>query len=181
VDDPRSLKRDTPRGEVPTELPVVHLREIGDGDAALLAELSTPETEGEWNTFDDPPEERLSGQKYGGGSRIVEHDGTAFGIVTWIQIPHGPNRKSLSWCIGITILPSFRGRRLGAAAQRALADMLLSTSDTNRVMADTDVGNIAEQRSLERAGFTREGIFRGAQWRQGAWHDRVVYSRLRTD
>ena len=27
----------------------------------------------------------------------------------------------------------------------------------------------------------REGVLRGAQWRRGAWHDLVAYSRLRTD
>lgn len=94
---------------------------------------------------------------------------------------YGPNRRSLAWNVGITILPAFRGRRIGAAAQRCLAEELFTKSDANRVVADTDVANVAEQRSLERAGFEREGIARGAQWRQGAWHDRVIYSRLRTD
>lgn len=158
------------------------MREIRKSDQPFLSTLSTPESEGEWNTFDDPPEERLRGSDYGGGARLVEIDGgTPVGLVTWIQIPHGPNRRSLAWNIGITILPAHRGRRIGAAAQRSLADFLFATSDANRVFADTDIGNVAEQRSLERAGFTREGVFRGAQWRQGAWHDRVVYGRLRTD
>jgi RimJ/RimL family protein N-acetyltransferase len=164
------------------ELPSVRLREITKADDALLAALSTPESEGEWNTFDDPPEERIEGRHYGGGALVIElDDGTPVGVVTWIQIPHGPNRRSLAWNIGITVMPSFRGRRIGAAAQRDLADHLFARSDANRVMADTDVGNVAEQRSLERAGFTREGVARGAQWRQGAWHDRVIYARLRSD
>jgi RimJ/RimL family protein N-acetyltransferase len=166
----------------PNGLPRVRLREIGDKDKDFLSSLSTPEVEGEWNTFDDPPDERLSGSHYGGGARIVGVlDGTPVGIVTRIQIPHGPNRRSLAWNIGITILPSHRGQRIGASAQRAIADELFTISDANRVMADTDVGNIAEQRSLERAGFTREGIAREAQWRKGAWHDRVIYSRIRSD
>jgi RimJ/RimL family protein N-acetyltransferase len=136
-------------------------------DAALLSALATPESEGERNTFDDPPEDRLDGRDYGGGGAVVEAgDGTPVGIETWIQIPHGPNRRSLAWNIGITILPAHRNRRLGAAAQRTLADHLLATSDANRVMADTDAGNVAEQRSLLRAGLTREGVARGAQWRQ---------------
>ncbi len=164
------------------DLPPIRLREIGDADQDFLLTLSTPDVEGEWNTFDDPPSDRLNGANYGGGARIVEDtEGAPVGIVTWIQIPYGPNRRSLAWNIGITILPAHRGRRIGASAQRAIADELFAGSDANRVMADTDTGNIAEQRSLERAGFTREGIARAAQWRQGAWHDRVIYSRLRTD
>jgi RimJ/RimL family protein N-acetyltransferase len=52
-------------------------------------------------------------------------------------------------------------------------------SDIERIEASTDVENIAEQRSLEKAGFTREGILRRAQWRAGAHHDLVSYSILR--
>ena len=48
-----------------------------------------------------------------------------------------------------------------------------------RVEASTDVENVPEQRALERAGFTREGVLRRAQWRAGDWHDVVLYSKLR--
>ena len=48
-----------------------------------------------------------------------------------------------------------------------------------RVEASTDITNLAEQRALEKAGFTREGVLRKAQWRAGDWHDLVVYSLLR--
>ena len=58
---------------------------------------------------------------------------------------------------------------------------MLATYPVNRIEAATDVTNRAEQRSLEKAGFTREGVLRGAQWRNGRWNDMVVYSRLRTD
>ena len=51
----------------------------------------------------------------------------------------------------------------------------------NRVEAQTDVDNIAEQRSLEKAGFVREGTARGSQFRAGAYHDLVTYSILRDD
>jgi RimJ/RimL family protein N-acetyltransferase len=33
--------------------------------------------------------------------------------------------------------------------------------------------------ALERAGFTREGNLRHAQWRAGAWRDVCLYSKLR--
>ncbi|MBA2393543.1 MAG: GNAT family N-acetyltransferase, partial [Ktedonobacteraceae bacterium] len=48
-----------------------------------------------------------------------------------------------------------------------------------RVEATTDITNRAEQRALEKAGFTREGVLRKAQWRNGNWHDMVVYSKVR--
>jgi RimJ/RimL family protein N-acetyltransferase len=50
-----------------------------------------------------------------------------------------------------------------------------------RLEASTDVDNLAEQRALERAGFTREAVLRHAQFRDGGFHDLVLYSRLRGD
>jgi RimJ/RimL family protein N-acetyltransferase len=51
----------------------------------------------------------------------------------------------------------------------------------HRIEAATEAGNAAAQRSLEKAGFTREGVMRGVFWRDGAWRDGVLYSLLRTD
>ena len=48
-----------------------------------------------------------------------------------------------------------------------------------RVEAVDRVGNVAEQRALERAGFTREGVLRRACFRGGEWRDMVVFSKLR--
>ena len=36
-------------------------------------------------------------------------------------------------------------------------------------------------RPLEKAGFTREAILRGTTFRQGRWHDHVIYSVLRDE
>jgi RimJ/RimL family protein N-acetyltransferase len=164
------------------ELPLVRLREAADADVAFLAELHASLAEDPWDGYDDAPEDMLGGTTYGGGSSVVElTDGSPVGSVSWIQVPHGPNRASLAWCIGITVTPLFRGQRIGAAAQRLLSQTLFDTSDANRVEAETDVDNIAERRSLELAGFTFEGIARRANWRLGAWHDMAVYSRLRSD
>ena len=51
----------------------------------------------------------------------------------------------------------------------------------HRIEAATEVGNVAERRALEKAGFTREGVLRGIGWRDGAWRDGMMYSLLRTD
>ena len=48
-----------------------------------------------------------------------------------------------------------------------------------RVEASTDVENIAEQRSLEKAGLMREGVIRGAHFREGEYNDMVVYAITR--
>ncbi|MGH3167943.1 MAG: GNAT family N-acetyltransferase, partial [Trebonia sp.] len=58
---------------------------------------------------------------------------------------------------------------------------LFAHTPVNRVEAWTEDGNIAEQRSLEKAGFTQEGVRRGAAWRDGAWRDGVLYGILREE
>ncbi len=163
-------------------LPSVVLRTIREGDDEFMTVINSPEVCGEWDSFDDPAEAMLRGVDFGGGARIVElPDGTRVGYVSWIQIPYGPNAMSLAWSLGATVVPEHRGQHIGASAQRSLALHLLENSRANRVQADTDIDNVPECRALERAGFTREGIARGAQWRRGEWHDRVVYSFLRSD
>ena len=79
------------------------------------------------------------------------------------------------------ITAAARGQGIGSQAQRLIAEYLFEQTLVHRIEASTDVTNIAEQRALERAGFTREGILRGAQFRLGQWHDMVSYSKLRTD
>lgn len=163
-------------------LPTVRLRELRADDTRLIERLGSREASGPYDYFDDPPGEMLRGQDYGGGWRVVEDEHRrALGSVSFIQIPYGPNRMSLAWRIGITILPEHRHHGYGAAAQRQLAAFLFSTTNANRVEADTDVENRPEQRSLELAGFQAEGVHRGAQYRDGRWHDRILYARLRTD
>ena len=95
--------------------------------------------------------------------------------------PTGRTQRSAAWNIGITVLPEHRGRGHGSLAQRLLARHLFATTPANRVEACTDIENIAEQRALERAGFYREAVLRQAQWRNGGWHDLVLYSVLRSD
>jgi RimJ/RimL family protein N-acetyltransferase len=67
------------------------------------------------------------------------------------------------------------GRRMAGSAY------LFATTLANRLQAITDVGNLAEQRVLERIGFRREGVMRGLAFIGGRWRDGVLYARLRED
>jgi RimJ/RimL family protein N-acetyltransferase len=159
----------------------VTLRDTTDGDAAYLELLHSREVEGPFDYFDDPPEQKTKAGDHGGGRKLIEVDGQPAGVVSFIQVQHGPNLRSRAWNIGIVVHPDFRGMGVGAEAQRLLAQHLLSTTEANRIEASTDVDNIAEQRALEKAGFRREGTMRGAQWRTGAWRDIVLYGLVRGD
>lgn len=146
-----------------------------------------PEFNGKFNDFGAPRrsyldairENGLIGER--GGMLIVEEaDGREpIGTVSWRAVFYGPNPQSQAWNIGINLIPSARGKGFGGEAQRLLVEHLWSNTAVNRIEAMTDVENSAEMRALEKAGFAREGVLKGAQFRAGAWHDLVVYSTVR--
>ena len=105
--------------------------------------------------------------------------GTLAGEVSWHQVQTGP--ASNCWNIGIGLLVRARGRGYGTRAQRLIAEYLFAHTQVNRVEAETETGNLAEQRALEKAGFTREGVRRGSIFRDGYWRDMVAYSMIRSD
>jgi len=111
---------------------------------------------------------------------VVELPGTTFaGIVSFRSVDRTGSRGCLE--IGILLLPEHRGQGIGATAQRMLADYLFSHTIANRLEALTEADNVAEQRALEAAGFTREAVLRGKGFARGAWRDAVIYARLRSD
>jgi RimJ/RimL family protein N-acetyltransferase len=115
----------------------------------------------------------------GGELLIALKDGTGVGTVQCRRVGYG--RYSPCFNIGIKVAFDQRGHGYGAEAQRLLADYLLYVFPVGRVEASTDVENIPEQRALEKAGFSREGVARAASWRGDRWHDMTVYSRVRGD
>jgi RimJ/RimL family protein N-acetyltransferase len=114
-----------------------------------------------------------------GGTLLVVRGDERLGFVNWGR--HQTTPTAHSWEIGIALLPQARGHGYGTLAQRLLAHYLFAHTAVHRIWAITEAGNIAEQKALEKAGFTREGIQRGIGWRDGAYRDGVTYSLLRTD
>jgi len=112
---------------------------------------------------------------------VADGDDQLLGDVGWHTVLYGPNAGSAALSIGISLRPPGRGAGHGTRAQRMLAEYLFASFPVHRVEATTDVENVVEQRALARAGFTREGVLREAQWRRGTWHDLVMYARLRGD
>jgi RimJ/RimL family protein N-acetyltransferase len=169
--------------------PRIRLRDATIDDVDRLDAWETPENLGSFNDFGIQRSSKRDALAKGplrderNGTLIVEviATGEAIGTVGWHGVSYGPNADSRAWNIGIALIPTARGHGYGVEAQRLLADELFRTTDANRVEASTDVENLPEQRALEKAGFTREGVVRGAQVRAGGIHDLVVYSRLRSD
>ncbi|HEX9551356.1 MAG TPA: GNAT family protein [Candidatus Limnocylindrales bacterium] len=171
--------------------PRVRLRDATLGDADVIDELQRREkTDGGFNDFGMPlqPIDRAALARgplrnEQNGMLLVERiqDGAVIGTIGWHRVRYGPNPESDAWMFGIDLFPEARGQGYGTEAQRLIARYLFETTPAHRVEASTDVDNLAEQRALEKAGYTREGVNRRAQWRAGGWHDLVLYARLRED
>ena len=156
----------------------ITLRPFTAEDLALLPGGDSP--------FDDwGPKARTevptTGLDRPGGLVIIGEDDSVLGDVGWHYVQWGPNSSSRNPMIGIWLRPGVRGRGVGTAAQIAVVDLFFRHTGINRVEAHTDVENRAEQRALEKAGFTAEGVVRGAQWRDGAYRDGVLYSIVRSE
>lgn len=155
------------------------LRPQVDGDLQFFT--------GEDSPFDDcgprslPQAPASAALEDSGGLTVIGPGQQAVGEVTWHWRQWGPTAASRCPMIGIWLRPSFRGQGLGARAQAELARLFFEHTTTNRVEAHTDLENHAERRALEAAGFTQEGITRGAQWRRGQYRDGVLYSVLRQE
>jgi RimJ/RimL family protein N-acetyltransferase len=168
----------------------VRLRDVTLDDADLLDSWKSVDAKGSFNDFGMPysptDREALARGPHRGerqGELIIERiaDGRPVGTIGWHLERYGPNEESGAWNVGIALVPEARGHGYGSEAQRLVADFLFATTTLHRVEASTDVENTAEQRSLEKAGYIREGVLRGVQYRAGAWHDLITYARLRDD
>jgi [ribosomal protein S5]-alanine N-acetyltransferase len=167
----------------------VRLRPVEERDLDLLERIDTDPSISEpfeWTGFRNPAERRRRWERdaYLGnldGLLIVSlPDGTAAGIVLW-KATGGSASLGACYEIGALLLPEHRGQGIGTAAQVLLSEHLFRTTLANRLEALTEAGNVAEQRALTKAGFSREGLLRGRGFIRGAWRDAYIYSRLRDD
>ena len=167
--------------------PSIRLREPTADDVALLDSWGvSPEFRGEFNDFGLPY--RSAAERVEKGF-ITEEAGTLLivrlpeevpvGSVDWRPAMYGPPPESRAFQLGISLAPEARGKGYGSEALRLCAKYLFEHTPANRVEASTDVQNVPAQRALDRAGFSLEGINRGAQWRRGAYHDLRLYAVLR--
>ncbi|OXM60689.1 GNAT family N-acetyltransferase [Amycolatopsis vastitatis] len=169
------------------EVSGVVLRPVAEADLDLLERLTNdPAATGEhqWFGWHDPGYLRRRWHETGmltteNGMLVPTLGGRVLGLVSWHRTRTGPT--SFCWNMGLVLAPEARGHGYGTEAQRLLVEYLFAHTQLNRVEATTEVGNRAEQRSLEKAGFTREGVLRGYGFRDGEWRDSVVYSVVRSD
>ena len=162
-------------------------RPVNQSDLPLLESwLNDAQVNGEFNFFGFSGTHSLKSnfEKSGflddrQGMLVVTLQDDPIGSVSYRSVMYGPNDASRAFSIGIHLVPEHRRQGLGSQAQALLAQYLFDTFSVQRIEAETDVDNVAEHKSLEKAGFTREGVLRQAQWRASQWHDLVKFSKLR--
>jgi [ribosomal protein S5]-alanine N-acetyltransferase len=166
----------------------IRLRPVTEADLAMFRRFATePYLIGlDWTGFRDArePARRFAADGYlaADGGRLmveVERDAAAAGFVSWSLRDFGGPTKH--WEIGIALLPEWRGHGIGWRAQAMLCDYLFLHTPLQRIQAGTHPENLAEQKSLAKAGFTLEGVVRACEFRDGRWCDGYLYSRLRDD
>jgi RimJ/RimL family protein N-acetyltransferase len=167
----------------------ISLRPFLDEDLPFLERLAVdPDALGpfEWAGFTDARarRRRWEADGYVGPTStalaVVRPDDGVIGIASWEARTRG-GPVGACYEIGLALLPEHRGRGWGTVAQRLLVGHLFRFTLANRLEAQTDAENIAEQQALERIGFRREGVLRGVRFRHGRWRDMVIYGLLRAE
>jgi ribosomal-protein-alanine N-acetyltransferase len=105
---------------------------------------------------------------------IEKKDGHKIGVIGYF-----PQDKCLE--IGYALLSSERRKGYCTEAVKIIVDFLFLSRDIVRVYADTDIGNIASQKVLEKADFKKEGVLRKSAFIKGEWRDRAMFSILREE
>ena len=105
---------------------------------------------------------------------IVKEGGEFIGDAAFF-IKKDDNRQAY---IGCTIAQKYWRKGYGVEATRRLLEYLFETRGIHRVIAETDVENIASYSTLERLGFRREAHLVENIWFKGNWASEYHYAML---
>jgi RimJ/RimL family protein N-acetyltransferase len=148
----------------------VTLRPAGAGDSLAASDAVAPFVS--WTAaqdlapaLEDPAQDLL----------VVEADGAFAGGARLVV----RNRRSrISEVRSLMVTPTARGRGLGVATLRVLADLAFGERGVHRLEGEVLGSNVAAARTFEAAGFVREGVRRRAYDRGGTWQDGLLYGLL---
>jgi RimJ/RimL family protein N-acetyltransferase len=158
----------------------VNLKVLEKEDLPLLAEWSnSPEYFGKYLWF--PQQSRIDWEKRYDNLNpdtkwffIEKKDGTKIG--TMFHFLRGEQLE-----VGYVLAPTERGKGYGTEAVKIMVDYLFLSKNIVRVQAITDVDNVTSQKTLEKAGFKKEGTIRKSAFVRGEWRDGCLYSLLREE
>ena len=105
---------------------------------------------------------------------VKASSGELIGLVLYYR-PHGFDYFK----VGDYLVPHERGKGYGPEALERLIALLFKRNRVATILAGTSSLNTASQRTLEKAGFKKEGIWKRTLFRNGQWDDSVIYSLYR--
>ncbi len=92
---------------------------------------------------------------------------------------HFIDQKQLE--VGFTVSPEYQAKGVATEAVSSFLRYVFGELNKHRVVATTDVKNVASYRLLEKLGFRREGHFIQNVFFKGAWGDEYQYALLCTE
>jgi RimJ/RimL family protein N-acetyltransferase len=168
------------RARLPGDVEILHAELYEDVETRVRAD-SRP-----WIPLPSGPASPFWAAGVGGASQPA--DEASFSVVElatgelagdallWGIDPH--NRSAH---VGISLRPGCRGRGLGTDAVRVLCRYGFAIRGLHRLQMETLADNAAMIRVAQQAGFTREGVTRGADWVNGVFADSVIFGLLDSD
>lgn len=115
----------------------------------------------------------------GVGMSLAVADATTDAALGQVYVAVRP--QALVAGLGYWIVPDARGRGLATRAVRLASDWVLTATGAARIEAWATTHNLASQRVLAAAGFSREGVLRSFLGDAVEREDMVVFSRVSAD
>jgi ribosomal-protein-alanine N-acetyltransferase len=108
----------------------------------------------------------------------IRVDGVLAGDIALSHIQRGALQNAN---VGYMVDAAFRGRGVATAAVLLAAERAFGEVGLHRLEAGVMPSNVASQRVLERAGFTRVGTTRSLLFIAGRWEDHILYELVGPD
>lgn len=175
VPEPAVSLRDVTHADI-AEMTAMMVRNRADVERVGPASAEGYFTEaGMTRRIDEVIDESARGRRHHWTIRV---DGVLAGDIALSHIQRGPLQTAN---LGYMVDVAFRGRGVATAAVRLAADHAFGEVGLHRLEAGVMPSNVASQRVLERAGFTRIGIGHGLLFIAGGWEDHILYELVGPD
>jgi RimJ/RimL family protein N-acetyltransferase len=112
------------------------------------------------------------------GRFVVDVDGERAGTLAFHR---WSEHSRIADLFGLAFDARFRGRGLAEEAARLFQRHLIHELGFHRLQLECYGFNDRAIRHAERSGFIREGVKRKAYWRDGDWHDGVLFGLVAED
>lgn len=108
--------------------------------------------------------------------RAIEMNGEAVGSVgVFVQTDVYCKNAELGYWLG----EPFWRKSIMSTAVRQICEEAFRIYDINRIYAEPFADNTASCKTLEKAGFTLEGVMKKAVWKNDEYHDYCMYALIR--